>query len=185
VGPPGDTTFQLYPSTLYPGGPSAAAGLYGGAPLYGLAGGGWPPPHGLGVGRGGLPPGGLGAEGAPWGLASAGGGGWVGGLASMAGSTSSEFLPMNEVEDLQGRVALSQSLLQGFYVSQDLTVQHRQQNQAHARSALFAARAGGASGDGSRSHLAAAAGGSSSASWRGEGGSSLGALPVYHRAPAP
>jgi hypothetical protein len=92
---------------------------------------------------------------------------------------------MNEVEDLQGRVALSQSLLQGFYVSQDLTVQHRQQNQAHARSALFAARAGGASGDGSRSHLAAAAGGSSSASWRGEGGSSLGALPVYHRAPAP
>jgi hypothetical protein len=127
---PGHHVLQLYPSTLYPGGPSAAAGLGLGSGLY--------PGRGIAAVAGALNP--------SLGYSRFQGGGWgagsvvhwgLGGVASMAGSGASEFLPTNETDDLGSRLAVSHSMLQGFYESQDLTVQHRQQNRLHARSAMF------------------------------------------------
>lgn len=97
---PPHQVIQIYPSTLYPGGPSAGtvlsqirASAYGGNPAF------------------------------------------TSSLAS--GGAGSDFLPTNETEDLSARVAVGHSLLQSYYESQDMTVQHRYQNRIHARSAMF------------------------------------------------
>ena len=134
---PGHHVLQLYPSTLYPGGPSAAAGLGLGSALYpgrGLAGAGVNPS--LAYSR---------FQAGDWGAGSVVQWG-LGGAGSMAGSGASEFLPTNETDDLGSRLAVSHSMLQGFYESQDLTVQHRQQNRLHAKSAMFFAAGGSAGG---------------------------------------
>eukprot|EP00775_Hariotina_reticulata_P004155 gene4155-4403_t len=89
-------------------------------------------------------------------------------LAANASSTAgSDFLPTNETDDLSSRIVASQSLLQSFYESQDVTVQHRQHNRVHARSVLLgnagsaaaAAAAVAAMAAGSASHHAVLPGG--------------------------
>lgn len=100
---PSQQLLQLYPSTLYPGGPSAAAAL-----LH------MQQPSNCSIALHAL------------------------GASLLAQSAAgSDFLPMNETDDLPSRVAASQSLLQSFYESQDLTVQHRQCNRIHARSVML------------------------------------------------
>jgi hypothetical protein len=136
---------QVWPSTLYPGGPNAAAALPG---AMGLAYGG--PGHGAGGGtppRPGVLSGGdatwsaLGMWGAASAAASAAGrrldgsGGGGGGV--------SDLIPVNETADLGSRLAASHLLLQSFYESRDHTVQHRQANRAHARSMLLQRALGG------------------------------------------
>lgn len=140
---PAHHVLQVWPSTLYPGGPSAAAmlphnmGYSGGTPVGAL------PPQGvLGGGDGTW------SSLGNWGAVTSGVG--VGGIAGCrldgsGGGNVSDLLPVNETQDLGSRLAASHLLLQSFYESRDATVQHRQANRAHARSMMLQrALAGGA-----------------------------------------
>lgn len=55
---------------------------------------------------------------------------------------SSYMMPVNESEDLNRRIAASQSVLQAFYETRDLTVQHRLQNRLYAQNVLYSGSAG-------------------------------------------
>jgi hypothetical protein len=121
---------QFFPSTMYPGGPSAAAAL---SQLQ--------MPHALQQHPGSCSLA-LHALGASLMTQSAAG---------------SDFLPANETDDLSSRVAASQSLLQSFYESQDLTVQHRQHNRVHARSVMLGHSSSAAAAAAAVAAMAAAA----------------------------
>jgi hypothetical protein len=121
---------QFFPSTMYPGGPSAAAAL---SQLQ--------LPHALQQHPGSCSMA-LHALGASLMAQSAAG---------------SDFLPANETDDLSSRVAASQSLLQSFYESQDLTVQHRQHNRVHARSVMLGHSSSAAAAAAAVAAMAAAA----------------------------
>jgi hypothetical protein len=155
---PTPQALQLYPSTLYPGGPSAATALsqqllhaqQGAMDCSKLS----PAQH-------------LQAQTAQHNTAVALSALGASMLAANTSSTAgSDFLPTNETDDLSSRVAASQSLMQSFYESQDVTVQHRQHNRAHARSVLLgnagnaaaAAAAVAAMAAGSASHHAVPSG---------------------------
>jgi hypothetical protein len=122
---------QFFPSTMYPGGPSAAAAL---SQLH--------LPHALQQQHPGNCSMALHALGASLMAQSAAG---------------SDFLPANETDDLSSRVAASQSLLQSFYESQDLTVQHRQHNRVHARSVMLGHSSSAAAATAAVAAMAAAA----------------------------
>jgi hypothetical protein len=122
---------QFFPSTMYPGGPSAAAAL---SQLQ--------LPHALQQQHPGNCSMALHALGASLMAQSAAG---------------SDFLPANETDDLSSRVAASQSLLQSFYESQDLTVQHRQHNRIHARSVMLGHSSSAAAAAAAVAAMAAAA----------------------------
>jgi hypothetical protein len=132
---------SVWPSTLYPGGPNAAAALPPTMGGWGPGSGGW------GAGARSDATGGGGGDGA-WSVFGAGPWGGAGGDASAAAGAGScllgappgagsDLLPVNEAVDLGGRLAASHLLLQSFYQGQDDTVQHRLANRAHARSALL------------------------------------------------
>lgn len=125
--PPPHHVLQVWPSTLYPGGPNAAAAL----------------PH-LGCSNGAFESNGTRGDGAWSSFGGAAGGAWaaasgarLGGAGSCGGGAGSDLLPVNEGQDLSGRLAASHLLLQSFYESRDATVQHRHANRAHARSVLL------------------------------------------------